>query len=163
MVHLMHVTKRTFAVRLLIWLTAMTLPLQGVPASVSCGCARMANAVGPSEPAHGCCCGQAKAQPMSSCCANHVRRVERHSCCGRQADRCTCCPNCRCKKVKHPAPAKPPVERRAAEKSNPVWTLPVFRTVASPSRASYSFPAIAPAPHAVRALDRCASLCRFTL
>ena len=154
-------TTRHVAARTLLWLAAMTVPLQGL-AATSCGCGGVG---GNAESPQGCCSVD-DANHKTCCCAQ--KRSATHSCCqpadNQQSSGCTCDVNCSCRNQSPRTPATPPVENEtptdkiASESlaANPVTIVCIHsdtrRLDAAPSHAL-----------ALDALDRCVSLCRFTL
>ena len=141
--HVVHISAR-----LLIWLAAISVPVQGLPAW-SCACSAGSNqACDEGEPQQACCCG------------------DRDSCCGR-GQACKCGSGCQCGKPKQPQPAAPapvddsrPLEKLLADAE--IVTSGTIAVVSEPpSLTEWSHGS--DRAHAAAALDRCISLCRFTI
>lgn len=163
--------------RTLIWLTALTAPLQGLPAAAwgcTCrtsfcqatqpcdGCQCAANqAPGPCRPHHtgACCCTGAK---TLSCCAGRGA----HTCCGAKSSGesgCQCGADCQCRKANRPSPSIPPAEDKVAERAAHHWVpAAVVGTAQGPPITRRDADASS-SPQALTAMTRCSSLCRFML
>ncbi|MCA9087995.1 MAG: hypothetical protein KDA90_05095 [Planctomycetaceae bacterium] len=139
-------TTTYIAAKLLIWLAAMSVPVQGMPVG-TCGCTTSRT---------GCSVGESGEH---SCCSSG------NSCCGR-GEQCTCGADCQCGKQQHQKPIAPaPVEdSQSVEKlltttaaaANAVVTISIRHCSAGFPQADYEL-------NAVAALDRCLSLCRLTI
>ena len=152
------------AARTLIWLAAMTLPVQGLSA-VPSGCTSR-SCCQKNEPSAGCCavekvveghrcCNDKRATPAKSCCTGK-------SCCP-CGSHCTCGPYCECGKAKRPMPATPPVENKRPEQvTNDLVSTGSIATVYQPQVTYPCDDASSESGH-LAALDRCISLCRFML
>lgn len=182
--------------RAMVWLAAVAMPLQGLPAA-ACSCIASSDAVtatNKADEAPSCCnestraclctgasichCGEESDCSRSNtipCCSSVTdgHSLQRLSCCQTRscfcgdesrAMSCSCGDNCRCGQSEPPAhPATPPAEDCQSERvlvpslmpaaiGNEAHILP--RTFRFDSAAlSASLPTI----------DRCVSLCRFTL
>lgn len=164
------------AARTLIWLAAMTLPFQGLSVA-SCGCDR-ANCCQNDEQPGGCCCSTDQVHEERCCCAGN-RAASTESCCaavgqhpvsrcccqshGGQGTACRCGPDCQCGKSGQPTPTVPPAESKSPDKVvNGLVSAAAVATVSRPQiTRQHHDPS--PASNALAALDRCISLCRFTL
>ena len=153
---------RDIVARTLIWLAAIAVPVQGLPAA-SCGCASDKTSC---KAGDACCCS-AEIVRRGRCCCTTRQVGTAHSCCskaaGGQESACKCGLNCQCGKPKQPKPATPPVENNRTEKvaSNSFTTV----SVAIVYRPETTRRRDGRCAHVdvVTALDRCTSLCRFTL
>ena len=151
--------------------------------SKDCQCA--ASREGSAEARHSCCqqrapgpcrctgekvgrCGESsrcRKQPKS-CCAG---RVAKGTCCAANdsvtfgASACKCGVNCQCNTSKEPKPDTPPVEnnssRKVAGESNSTVSVGTVYQPQTTWRHNVAFVEA----DALAALDRCVSLCRFTL
>ena len=156
---------RAITARTLIWLAAITVPVQGLPAA-SCGCNGGTTCCNARQ-SQGCCCSAEKVREGRCCCARREAESGR-SCCGKAKSShdsgCQCGVNCQCGKAKQSQPATPnPSENSSAEK------------IASDAASAVSVVAVYQPPllprgnkepvqsDAFTAQDRCVSLCRFTL
>jgi hypothetical protein len=153
--------------RLLIYLAILAGPIQGLPAA-TCGCGgsnlfsnascTCCGATTKSE--GGCCCSTRQQNGPTSCCSKSKR--EKDTTCGRAAN-CGCGANCQCGKSRSIPPATPAIgnhdaEQLVAEDLSTVTTATVriFPSVMTQVADGWdSLPATA--------LERCTSLCRFTL
>lgn len=158
-------TSKYIAARTLIWLAAIAAPVQELPAE-SCGCVgRTASCQRHVESKSSCCRSAAKAR--EGCCSAQRKTAIVHACCGDQTGQkstCNCGLSCQCGKSKPAQPTAPPVEINSpTEKVVSDGALAVFISgvvlpEVPPQRIDASFEL-----GTVTALDRCASLCRFTL
>lgn len=109
-------TNQHIAARTLIWLAAIAIPVQGLPAA-SCAC----------SVSHPCCQqeklkdgGCATEKPGDDCCSARRQAALAHDCCCCQRGKdpgCKCGPGCQCGKAKPTEPAAPPIENdRPTEK-----------------------------------------------
>jgi len=157
---------RTIAARTLIWLAAIAIPVQSVPAA-SCACTGGNACYSENEQTQGCCCSAEKVREGRCCCAR--RKAEsRHSCCSNAKSShdsgCKCGINCQCGKSQPPQPTAPPVERNSptekvvSDGALAVFIAGVVLPEVLPQRIDVSIEL-----GTVTALDRCVSLCRFTL
>lgn len=159
--------------RTLIWLAAITLPVQAIPAA-SCGCTSSTNWENAERTAScscseakvlqgTCCCSRKASVPRASCCSNNRPANTTRCCCNQTDSGCNCGMTCQCGKGKQPTPAAPPVENHSSD-SLACDSL-LVSPIATPNQ-----------PHVTRrqddsssvsdalaALDRCVSLCRFTI
>lgn len=159
-------TTKHIAARTLIWLAAIAILGQGLPAA-SCACS--ASLVGcPQQNLRGDCCATEK--PVGSCCFALREVALAGSCCcerGGNKDKqgCKCGVGCQCGKARQSEPAAPPVEdNRPAEKVVshaalaglivPVVNAPVLTLGQCDASLHLS---------TATALDRCVSLCRLTV
>ncbi len=147
--------------RLLIYLAVLAVPLQGVPAE-TCGCVG-SNFFGNSESSQ-CCC--ATVRDGSGCCSSR-QQDSTSSCCGNskggKASPCRCGSNCQCGKSHSPPPATPTtdthdVEQLIHENQSIVAaaSVPEFPSLLADVASRWQ-------PLPATALERCTSLCRFTL
>ena len=143
------------AARVFVWLAAVTIPMQGLPAA-TCGCHSIVTCSHETKPIASCCASNLAASSKTSA------RREKASChCGAN---CQCGPNCQCGKNNAPAePAVPPAEnsspKRIVADSSAAAS---FVTVYQPSTTRQHLEKCV-GPDALTALDRCATLCRFTI
>ena len=180
---------RNITTRTLIWLTAILVPVQGLPAA-ACGCAsgkrcdqkveQSSNCCGASSSdaaaTHNCCqsqsTGACRCTGAKVCrCGENSDCKSAESCCGTDAccsneggSACSCGTNCQCGSNHMPEkPVAPPVENNTAEKvaSDSVLTVSLS-TVYEPPAARRT-PQTSVETDVLAALDRCAALCRFTL
>lgn len=162
------ITARTF-----IWLTAFLFPLQGL-SSAPCRCANGKSCCS-QKPTECCRCTGAK---ICRCRESSPCRKVHHSCCSADgvkqtcwgtetstigdASGCNCGMNCPCRENNQPAPATPPVEN-----NHPSEKVTSETILIAPAPVVLS--SLIKQPHdclpldAMAALDRCVSLCRFTL
>ena len=154
-------TTRTIATRTLIWLAAISVPVQGLPAA-PCGCIG-SKACSQSKESSGSCCSTNKARGGQRCCAGPQENAG-HSCCSAgEKSGCQCGINCQCGATQNQAPAPPPVEQSQTEKVlNDAFATVSIATVGH-SRTTQHHGNTAADANASAALDRCVSLCRFTL
>lgn len=158
-------TTRPITTRTLNWLAAISILLQGLPA-VSCGCTASSTCGQTSAPSHTCCCSSEDIN-KGQCCCSRKEAGSAQSCCGgvssnqdsTSRDGC----NCQCGKTQQNPPATPPTENDQLEKLvTDSLALTSLATVSQPQtvlrQRVVSSDAIAFA-----ALDRCISLCRFSL
>lgn len=157
-------TTRNIIVRTLIWLAAITVPVQSLPAA-SCGCESGQSCCN-SDHSEQCCCSADKVREGRCCCAQAKDKPSR-SCCSQtkshKEPRCTCGPGCKCGNNTLPRPATPPPENNATQKmtSNSVTTVAqamVCESQATQRHYDAGFDANSAAAHQL-----CVSLCRFTL
>lgn len=158
-------TTRSITARTLIWLAAITVPVQGLPAT-SCGCTSGTSCCNARQ-SQGCCCSAEKVRDGRCCCAR--REAESgHSCCSKAKSShdsvCKCGINCQCGKAKQSQPATPTqpennsAEKIASDVANAVCVVAADQPPVTP-RGSQG----AVQSDAFTAQDRCISLCRFTL
>lgn len=170
----MWITK-SIAARTLIWLAAITVPAQSLPAA-SCGCVGDASCCEQRSTgqcrctgAKICRCGDASPcrKLANSCCGG---RVAKATCCSTDNSvafsehTCNCGEDCQCGTSQEPKPATPPIEN-----NNPTEQVTVDATSVAFDVTVY-FPQITKrhadaciGAVALAALNRCVSLCRFTL
>ena len=159
---IMWITKSIVA-RTLIWLAVIAAATQAYP-ELACGCATtnaFARKVGHAK--H-CCCATERIREGRCCCAR--RKATMAHCCGDssgQDSACQCGINCRCGNTDSPNDATIPVQNNTTPKvvSDVVLTISVA-TTDRPQITRRSNNASVESD-AVSALDRCASLCRFTI
>lgn len=165
---------RPLTTRIIVWLAAITIPLQGM-SSVLCGCSQIptpfsvnnflvnnelafGSAEGWTEGQDSCC------QSTSSCCASESSTESGCQCDDNSQGSCQCGDNCLCSSGKIPAePTAPPIENSSPERVVPDSTSAAsFSTVFLPAfsrqHLELGIGAIALTAH-----DCCVSLCRFTL
>ncbi len=178
-----HVVARTF-----VWLAAMVIPVQGLP-SVACGCTRVTPAIGAAVPSQACCSATYQPTPTrcpctgakicrcgkSSSCKRQVHtccsaRPEQHSCCSvgscscSDEGTCSCGANCQCgKKSTPPKPVAPPAENNSTERIVADSTaLASLATIYQPCPTRQDLD-VSAGTGALTSLDRCITLCRFTI
>jgi hypothetical protein len=159
-------TTKHIAARMLIWLAAIAILGQGLPAA-SCACS--AGQVGCRQ--QNLRSGGCTAKSSGGCCSSAHREaaVAGNCCCERGGNKgkqsCKCGVSCQCGKARQSEPAAPPVEdNRPAEKVVshaalaglivPVVHAPVLTLGQRDASLHLS---------AATALDRCVSLCRLTV
>jgi hypothetical protein len=188
----MWITRHIFG-RTLVWLTAVTLPVQGLPAA-HCGCISSGQSLKTNGESPDCCAGNliATNRPEINCCsepsagrcpctgAEVCRCGETSSCCQQRlaccsagdasgsscqcGTGCQCGDNCQCGKNNVPAePAIPPVENSSPERI-------LADSVGAAAFVTFYLPAttrqrldLHAGADALTALDCCVALCRFTL
>ena len=159
-------TTKYIAVRSLIWLAALAVPIQGLPAA-DCGCASSKKCCQGYEQSAGCCCSEVKVREGRCCCSGKRVVAERSCCCqvGITPDSsgCNCGSNCPCDQEHQPEPATPPVENEPSQKVVGEMASAISApTTYQPDRPQSQHDASLEADfHS--SLDRCACLCRFTL
>ncbi len=162
------------AAQTLIWLAALTVPVQGVP-TASCGCGNREACCGTIERSACCCCTEARVREGrccctgkrlvsvgSPCCVSH--RASASSCkfCQTASD-CTCEEACQCGTNRQNVPATPPAGNSVVEKlASDFVSAPAFAT-ACPLQVTRQHDDSSSALDGLAEVDRCASLCRFTL
>ena len=168
-------TTTNLTARALIWLATLAIPAQGLQVT-ACGCGGDAGDV-QASPSEIPCCGKVDNALRSSCCGAEAVE-EKSCCCARKPDSprnsasesccspgttCQCGAHCQCGTARAPAPTTPPVENTAAAKVT-VYTTSAKSTVAiCPSQAAPRYDHSATVFVSMAALERCISLCRFTL
>lgn len=127
------------AARAFVWLAAVTIPLQGLP-SVACGCS-----IGYTSDLQSCCSGV----KVCRCGDNN----------------CSCGTSCQCGQDDNTPtePAAPPIEssspvRIIADSAATAFSAAIYQLSSTRRNASVGAEADASA-----ALDRCVTLCRFTI
>lgn len=148
--------------RLLIWLAAMAVSVQGIPA-IGCGCASDGESCCTGAESQPCCCSnQNPTETASSCCSKTAPQTS--SCCGsNEPTREGCGPSCRCGTDSGNVPATPPVPSNESSSTNLIC-LPIDWEMTSLSAAQAKQDAFfAALSAALDAAERCAVLCRFTL
>lgn len=144
----MRFSKNIFA-RLLIWLAAIAIPVQGFSAA-ACGCGTHKKR-SPKETQSACCCSQ--------------KQNQSHTCCGAAETpaTCKCKADCRCGTSNQPGPAIPPRQNTLEERLSNDW-IPVvssktsfgIHTFRQHQKMSFEYSSTV-------ALNRCVSLCRLTI
>lgn len=160
-IHLMR-PPAPIAARLVIWLIAITMPVQGLPAA-DCGCSGVCieTESKTDRPTDGCALAKREA---GDCCCSKQHPVAKPTCCRENLDsQCQCGEDCRCGTDDLPQPSVPVSQESATEKTaqaaNPAngeFLLPAPRTTGGRFKATLKV-------NASTALDRCVLLCRFTL
>ena len=158
-------TSKYIAARTLIWLAAIAVPVHGLPAE-SCGCVGSTACCQTDTESKSCCCRSA-AKARGGCCSAQRKTAVAHACCSDQTGQksaCNCGLSCQCGKSQPPQPTTPPVE------SNNSTEKVVSDATAAAFIADVVLPEVPPQRidvsielDTVTALDRCVSLCRFTL
>ena len=154
-------THTTILIRLVIWLVALTIPVQNLPAA-SCGCSECAINLRAKPECQTCCCALTEQAARTCCCSQRQER-----CCSQNPQKsdseCQCGGNCRCGQSEPTqpfTPISPPnlIESVAqtADSANGNLLPLAPQTPEGHSKASST-------SYASTALDRCAALCRFTL
>lgn len=143
-----------------VWVVVLMIPVQSLPAA-TCAC-------GPSSS----CCSES-ASGESSCCSAEKQVGTTDSCCSTtpccsttengSSSGCQCGIHCQCGQDEQPSPSTPPVESNAAEKlaNASLWTVSV--TILYQPHVTQRRNDSSAAADSLAALDRCVSLCRFTL
>jgi len=141
----MNPTSTHIFARLLIWLAALSLPVQTLPAA-TCGC---------TENHHSDCFSKSM---QRGCCASGK------TCCGR-GKLCKCGSECQCGKPQHRDPVTPaPVEdSQTVEKLLADSRISHFLAKMSIRYQDTGVPEASPALNAASALVRCISICQLTL
>lgn len=169
-----HIAARTF-----VWLAAVAIPLQGLPA-FTCGCDSVATCSHKTETVPSCCstgktnsgcCSKnkttasccSKDKSSGSCCSSDEAKTTGKGGCLCEGS-CTCGANCQCGKDSVPAePTAPPVEnsspKRVVADSAAAASIAAIYQPSSTGR----HPNVCTGATALSALDRCATLCRFTI
>lgn len=155
----------TLFTRIVIWLMAITIPVQSLPAA-SCGCSGWGiNLQGNSE-GQICCCALAKQQAGTCCCLQQQAKSE-PTCCHQSSEEsgspCQCGENCRCGQSEPLQPFIPASQEHLTEKvAQDAYSSSGNSLLLTPQTAE-SYPKASATFDASTALDRCATLCRFTL
>lgn len=163
-------TTANITARALIWLATLAIPAQGLQVN-TCGCggnersqtseSARSCCSSAGEVSDGCCCA-----PIEPACCSQREDSSEQSCCGSSTtsgSSCQCGSDCQCGKVKAPTPVTPPAENTAPEKVT-IDTASVHSTTTlCPPQTSQRQTTAASAFDAIAAIDRCISLCRFTL
>ena len=164
----------SITVRTLTWLAASTMAVGGLPAA-SCGCSSSKSCCEKAEPSElcrcsaekvregRCCRGREPAVSVGSCCwGSHQDDASRAACCKTDSV-CTCAASCQCGKAKQSMPSTPPVKNTITEKvANDLVSATTAAIVYQPQITQRHVDASS-ASGSLAAMDRCASLCRFTL
>ncbi len=160
--HFMWITQH-IAARTFVWLAAVAIPLQGLPA-VACGCDSVVTCSHEIETTPNCCstvkaeAGCCSTDKTSGCCCSKGdSKAAGNSC-------CPCGDNCRCGENNVPAePTAPPVENSSPERIvADSLAATSFATVYQLS-ATRRHSNVSAGADVLTALDRCATLCRFTI
>ncbi|MFT5522453.1 MAG: hypothetical protein ACI9G1_000187 [Pirellulaceae bacterium] len=155
----------------LVWLLAISVSTQGFPI-VSCGCSS-SSVCGIDQSAQCCCstelvrndkcCCSSKKSQQHSCCSSSKRTQRLAAGCCKGGTTCTCGPMCSCGQVNLPVPTAPPTEEHQTEKvTADSITISLLDSTHQPQIAPTNRSA-AKAIGILTAMDRCVSLCRFTL
>lgn len=155
---------RDIAARTLVWIAALAVPAQGLP-GVSCGCAGGEKCC-QQERTSQCCCSAKKSRDGRCCCASRSSQTT-HLCCSEAQDHqdsgCTCGMTCQCNKTHQQHSAIPPVENDHQMESVGGDLLTAISLDTVDEHQATPFPNATSADGTLGALDRCVSLCRFTL
>ncbi len=157
-------TFRKVAARTLIWLAAMTVPFQSLPAS-TCGCSS-SMCCSQKDEQSGSCCSTEKARAGHDCCAARKAAPASSCCCqagGGEDNACKCGANCQCGKTKRPAPVAPPTENNTTEKRVDDSVSTISLATACLARTVQRPDAEIMPQDADSALGRCVILSRFIL
>ena len=158
-----------FAKYALILTTTVAIPFQGLPAR-SCGCTASHEAASASTCGH--CDFEYAASGCSArsaghgCCSGALRQAKRSSCCGKakcECQNCTCGIYCPCQQGKQVPPTAPPVEQRPLDKVLTLGLSTVSMAAVIPTMKSQRSIVTLAACDAMSGVERCISLCRFTL
>jgi len=150
------------AVRTLLWLAALALPVQSV-AGASCRCdgVNSKSHCSGSEETRSCCCSTTLAPEGGSCCVARPE-ISAGSCCETESA-CSCGGSCQCETLQPLAPLTPPTEDNTAEQLTRASVSLSFVWAASPLPMARNHSRWSSTFEALGATDRCVSLCRFTL
>lgn len=158
-------TTKQIATRTLIWLAAILIPLQGIPAP-ACGCFASNECSQSSTQIRSCCCSE-EAVSQGQCCCSRREAGATHPCCsgvssGQDSTSQVAC-NCQCGKTNQDIPATPPVENNQLEKV--LTDAPVVSSLGTTyqPKATSQQGVVSSVATPLAALDRCISLCRFSL
>lgn len=157
-------TPSSFAAKFVLWLIAITIPVQGFPA-VPCRCEGALVNQHANTPNPGCCCGLAEKKAGTCCCSNSDTASKPSccdSCCGNAESECPCGGNCRCGKSEPPQPLAPVSHEYPVEKAAPETNFG-DRALLLPTPKTPELDGSHVSSSTATALDRCATLCRFTL
>jgi len=151
----------------LIWTMATVIPFQGLPAR-SCGCTASHKATSTSphcshKDGASCCSARSAGH---SYCSDALRQAKTSNCCGKakcDCQHCRCGIYCPCQQGKQVPPTAPPVEQRSLDKVINLALAPVPVAAIVPSSESQRPVVTLASWDAMSGLDRCISLCRFTL
>ncbi|MCA9068227.1 MAG: hypothetical protein KDA84_04855 [Planctomycetaceae bacterium] len=157
-------TNTTLFARLVIWLMAITMPVQNLPAA-SCGCSGCGIQQAKTD-GQTCCCELAERE-AGTCCCSQRQAKSKPTCCSQGRNKsgspCQCGENCRCGQSEPtqpftPIPQQHPTEKVAQDANTSTGNLlPLaLQTMEGHSKATSLL-------DTSTALDRCATLCRFTL
>ena len=148
----------------LMWLAAIAAPAQAFPVP-SCGCSCNKASASKQMRCKGCCCSKERVRE-GDCCCTQRKQTAAQSCCsnlGPKKSVCNCGVNCRCGKTGSSSAATVPVCNKAAHRavidlaSSDYGKIFDGRSTARRQDRGYE------QRNAVSALDRCVSLCRFTV
>lgn len=156
-------TNNNIALRTLVWLAALALPVQAIPAS-SCGCSRGVS--GCQAGSRGQCCCSAETVQQGTCCCGRTKTESGPSCCKRAVTSrdsgCECGVNCRCGKAQQPPPATTPTENTTEMMASDAAIAPFagldVQTFATPRGDTKPLES-----DALTAQEYCVYLCRLTL
>lgn len=163
---------RKIAARILVWLAAMSVPVQSMPAS--CACSDSDACCSETGHPRSCRCSATKVREGRCCCRARDRdgecqdAVSKRSCCSSRrrapVSECTCGLNCRCGKANPPKHLPPPAENdNSTEKvAKNTLSLACVTVVSQVPARGHRSDGTANA-HAYGARNRCVSLCRFML
>ena len=150
--------------RTVIWLAAITTLLQTLP-TAACGCTGGEVACRAVR-SNGCCCAAEQVLEGHARCTPRPTTGKR-LCCNRspsgQGSNCPCGLNCDCGKANEPKPAAPPTGSNQIDRlaSNSLQTVAIVTV--DFAQAMQRHQDVFAGATALAALDRCISLCRFTL
>ena len=156
-------TCKHFAARTLIWFAAVAVSVQGLPAK-SCGCVDSTACCQKGAESRRCCCSPAKTH--QGCCSAGRQAAATHACCGDQTKRtsaCKCGFGCQCGKTKEPQPTAPPIEGNCSTDKVVGDAAAAFITDVVQQKVQQQHVDVSIELGTITALDRCVSLCRFTL
>ena len=148
------------ATRLLIWLAAISAPLQGLSAATCESVGRHAGCQA-DDVEHG---GRPAPTDAAGSCSVCTSNTEPAGCCCGGGTECRCGADCHCSQQNQPEPAVPP-----AESGSPLERVVADGVASIPAVASHDDKPVTRTHGAVSrfnaatALDRCAALCRFAL
>ena len=157
---LAHITTRG-----LIWLTAALLPIQSLPAA-TCGCTSGSgceNVEASTSTGNGDCC---RRQRKRSCCDAKTTQKSSSCCSAKQStasNNCECGISCACSKSEQPKPATPLSQNRTSDQITGESVLATSFATAIIPLATQRHESATCNIGSLGSLDRCVSLCRFTL
>lgn len=176
------------AARTLVWLAAVAIPMQSLQSAAS-GCACLKTCFEAVDRSQGSCCASGQPSPgRCSCTGAMVCRCgetspchrQAHACCSGQRAKASCCSggrcsptrdgtcpcgaNCHCGENNVPeAPATPPVENYSPERIVAASASAVSCAIVHQLVTTRQHLDVCAAADALSALERCVTLCRFTI
>lgn len=160
-------TCKDILLRTLIWLAVVAVPIHGLPAASS-GCSGDDSCCTQRESA-GCRCsvervrrGQCCCKRKPSCCSARKKAEVDRSCQERGDSTCHCGANCQCGRTQQPPAAPLPENTKSEKLADEILASDLVSVYVHVQPAKQNEQA-SPTADANSALDRCVSLCRFTL